>query len=46
MSKIVGCSLTRQQDLPFNFGAGACNVFNQQNVLLCFDQTEGQQCHM
>ena len=48
MSKIEGCSLIRQGDLPFDFNTGACNVFNQPqpNVLLCFEYTQKQQCHL
>ena len=48
MSKIEGCSMIRQEDLPFDFDRGACNVFNQPqpNVLLCFEYTQKQQCHL
>ena len=48
MSKIEGCSLKRQEDLPFNFYHGACNVFNQPQtkILLCFEYTETQKCHL
>ena len=48
MSKIVGCSLVRQKDLPFDFDSGACNVFNQPQpkVFLCFDFNEKQKCQM
>ena len=27
LSKIVGCELSRQDDLPFKFLQGACNIF-------------------
>ena len=40
MSKIVGCELQRQGDLPFNHISATCNTFNQdgtEKVFLCFD---------
>ena len=40
MSKIVGCELQRQGDLPFNHISATCNTFNlygTEKVFLCFD---------
>ena len=52
VSKIVGCRLERQADLPFTFEDGACNTFLSPTpiVLLCFasmQQGDGndQACH-
>ena len=48
LSKIVGCKLERQGDLIFDFDKGSCNTFSQPDpkVLLCFDMTNTQECHM
>ena len=37
-SRIEGCKLVRQQDLPFDLERGSCNTFRQptEQVLLCF----------
>ena len=40
MSKIVGCELQRQGDLPFNHISATCNTFNldgTEKAFLCFD---------
>ena len=36
--------MERQANMPFDFNAGSCNVFDQpeQKVLLCFDLGEEQ----
>ena len=38
VSKIQGCELVQQGDLPFDFYAGSCNTFLEptQRILLCF----------
>ena len=38
VSKIVGCRLERQADMPLTFPGGACNTFHSLTpiVLLCF----------
>ena len=48
MSKIIGCQLVAQPDLPFNFYAGACNTFrpSDEKALMCFDYTIYKKCHM
>lgn len=45
-SKIEGCKLVRQHDLPFHFASGVCNSFLQpiERVLLCFDDNHGSTC--
>ena len=48
VSKVVGCRLEKQADLPFSFNDGACNTFLYPTpiVLLCFDSYYGKQaCH-
>ena len=47
MSKIIGCELIAQADLPFNFNKGACNTFgsSDEKALMCFGDS-GQECHM
>ena len=39
VSKIQGCELVQQGDLPFDFYAGSCNTFLEPTprILLCFD---------
>ena len=46
-SKIEGCTLVRQQDLPFDHYYGSCKTFLQptERVLLCFDYSQNQVCH-
>ena len=48
LSKIVGCRLTRQADLTFDFRAGSCNTFMEPEpkILLCFGNPKLEnQCH-
>ena len=47
MSKIVGCELVAQANLPFDFFKGACNTFrsSDEKALMCFGGS-GQECHM
>lgn len=47
-SKINGCRLERQGNLPFSFYYGSCGNFNlagRDIVLLCFSSTDRQTCH-
>ena len=46
-SKIEGCELVRQFDLPFDFHRGFCETFLQpvEQVLFCFDENSQQACH-
>ena len=47
-SKVVGCKLTRQFDLSFDFMQGSCNTFAdpEPRVLLCFEaKTPYNECH-
>ena len=41
VSKVIGCNLVRQNDLPFDFEWGACNSFSYPSpkILLCFDSS-------
>ena len=43
-SKMVGCNLVRQSDMPFEFYVGACNTFKtpKEKVLMCFDAHYGK----
>ena len=47
-SKIIGCELVAQADLPFDFIYGACNTFRPSNekALMCFDYDSSKECHM
>ena len=47
-SKIVGCNLESQTDLPFHFQSGACTTFNEPDlkILLCFAWNNERECHM
>ena len=46
-SKIIGCELVRQRDMPFSFSYGSCNTFLEPNpkVLLCFDDENVKSCN-
>ena len=48
VSKIVGCEMVRQNDMPFDFYYGSCNSFAQPKprILLCFDNNHPTECHM
>ena len=48
VSKIIGCQLVAQPDLPFNFYGGSCNTFrpSDEKTLMCFDSTNSKECHM
>ena len=48
VSKIIGCQLIAQPDLPFNFDAGSCNTFrpSDEKALMCFDYNNNKECHM
>ena len=40
-SKIIGCGLERQEDMPFDLTGGSCGVYNfvdKEIVLLCFHE--------
>ena len=43
-SKMVGCNLVRQSDMPFEFYVGACSTFKtpKEKVLMCFDAHYGK----
>ena len=47
-SKIVGCQMKRQLDLPFDFHAGSCTTSNGQDekVLMCFPEGALKKCHL
>ena len=47
VSKIEGCKLTRQGDLPFDFYLGSCNSFMNPTpqIVLCFAKYAGKECH-
>ena len=47
LSKIIGCKLTRQADMNFDFRAGSCNTFMHPEpmILLCFGDQSEKQCH-
>lgn len=46
-SKVSGCRLVRQADLPFDFKGGACNTIRQseEKTLLCFDYDGSKNCY-
>ena len=46
-SKIVGCKMIRQFDLPFDFSLGSCNTFQvpDEKVLMCFSESS-KNCHL
>ena len=47
-SKINGCELQRQEDMPFNLLGGSCGVYNfveKEIILLCFDWDDRKTCH-
>ena len=47
-SKIIGCKLERQEDLPFKFNGGSCGNYNlsgQDTLLLCFGWIDKRTCH-
>ena len=37
--------MTKIKNLDFNFDHGACNVFSQFGILLCFGRSASQDCH-
>ena len=43
-SKMVGCDLVRQFNMPFELYKGACNTFKtpKEKVLMCFDAHHGR----
>ena len=48
ISKIVGCELQRQGDLPFQFRQGSCGVYplnGVEEILLCFSESDRKMCH-
>ena len=47
-SKIIGCTLVGQADLPFTFDRGSCNTFKvpDEKALMCFDQSSRKMCRM
>ena len=47
-SKIVGCEMIRQFDLPFDFDRGSCNTFQipDEKVLMCFSDDSRKSCHL
>ena len=47
LSKIVGCKLTRQADMSFEFRAGSCNTFlhPEPMILICFGDQSEKECH-
>ena len=54
ISRVEGCRLVRQGDLPFNLKNGACTRYdiyngpgndNDRRVMLCFDRTDGKRCY-
>jgi len=47
LSKINGCKMERQPDMPFDFYKGSCNTFSEPTprVLLCFDFIGDRDCH-
>ena len=47
-SKIVGCELVRQADMPFDFDRGFCNTFDEK-ALMCFhlnNSISARKCRM
>ena len=44
-SKIIGCELVQQADMPFDFDRGFCNTFNEK-ALMCFDINNARKCRM
>ena len=47
-SKIVGCGLQRQGNLPFDFAYGSCGDYTlngEDLVLLCFSSSDTKKCH-
>ena len=47
-SKVVGCKMTRQSDLPFDFYGGSCNTFAvpEEKVLMCFSEDSRKSCRV
>ena len=48
ITKIIGCELVAQGDLPFEFLRGSCSTFSvpEEKALMCFDYSNTQECHM
>ena len=44
VSMVRGNRLERKTTLDFNFNDGACTIFYQQIIVLCFDVDEGKVC--
>ena len=44
VSMVRGNRLERKATLDYDFEEGACTVINQQIIVLCFDQVEGNVC--
>ena len=42
---MIGCKLTKIDDLPFPFAYGACNSFSKLGILFCFGNDAFQECH-
>ena len=47
VSKIEGCELVLQGDLPFDYWEGSCNTFLEPTprILLCFGRADSKVCH-
>ena len=48
ISKVTGCQLDRIGSLKFDFYHGACTVFQNKTIMLCFDggNDEGHICRV
>ena len=42
---MIGCKLTKIDDLTFPFAYGACNSFSKFGILFCFGNDAFQECH-
>ena len=42
---MIGCKLTKIDELPFDFVNGACNTFSSIGILFCFAINAPKECH-
>lgn len=47
VAKVVGCTITKMPDLPFEFTFGSCITYKlpQEKVLMCFHVYDQRKCH-